>query len=114
MATLDKPQDALKGCGVRPLAVEAVLVANRHLVVVPVKHGLLRFGRQLVPWGVHGEAHIVCNGLQEPSEVITDVTTRPRSNRSIAQGQGRVRNDQFGINDHANAQPRALRAGAKG
>ena len=112
VAALHVGDRALEVRVVGPLAAVAVLVPDVDLLVQAVQQRLLRLGGQPLPRGVGAEPDGLRQGLDEPVEVVAHVPARPRGDRALVQGLGRVGDDELGVDLHPRAEAGAVRAGA--
>ncbi len=82
-----------------------------HLLAVAVQQRLAGRRGQPGPRRLDAEPHRVAQGLDQPDEVVADVTAAPHRDRALGQRLLRVGDDQLRVDLHPGAQARALRAG---
>ena len=110
--TLDVLDSALKSRRVGALATPAVAELDRDLVVLAVEDSVLDLLRQGLPRGAHREAQFLGEGLEELL-VVLEVRV-PGNDRAVGEGDFLVGDDQLGVDLEAEAEARAIRAGAVG
>ena len=109
---LDVVDRALEAGRVGALAPPAVAELDGDLVVLAVQDGVLDLLRQRLPRRAHREAQLFGEGFEELL-VVLEVRV-PGDHRAVGEGKFLVGDDQLGIDLQAEAQARAVRAGAVG
>ena len=113
-APVEERDHALEVRVVGALAAVPVAVADVHLVLAAVQHGLLRGGRQLAPRRVHPEADRRRQPGEQPAEVLRVVPAGPRRDRAVGQAEIGIGDDQLRVDLLLDPDAGARRAGAVG
>jgi hypothetical protein len=79
---------------------------------MPVQQGMLSGGGQLGPGRVDAEPNGIAERVDQPDEVVADVTAAPRADRALGQGLVRVGDHQLRVHLQPGAEAGAVRAGA--
>src|SRR5580698_7274165 len=112
VTALEIGDDAFEGAlGV--IGADAVVIGEAHLGVAgAVEDRLLRFLRQILPFGVERKLVVLAERGQR-LRVIGRARFRPRRDRALAQRALLVGNDEVGVDMLLDAKPAAFRAGAE-